>query len=191
MDTIKQQIQALDNAEFANLMRWMYGEEQPRREAQPVVEQAQAEVVKGLQDSGRLPRPEAATEEKAEHGEDIPDWVDPGTDHAQMYQQGDVVRFEGRVVRSTHPGLNHWRPGTLSFDGRIWEDITPTEDAPTEDSEGTTESGEATLSTWRPGVAYLAGEEILYEGRRYRVIQGHTSQADWAPGAADSLFQEV
>lgn len=190
MDTIKDSIQALDNAGFANLLRWMYGEEQPRREAQPVVEQAQAEVVKDLQEAGKLPRPAAATVEQAEQGADIPDWVDPGTDHAKMYQQGDVVRFEGRVVRSTHPGLNHWRPGTLGLDGRIWEDITPAQNTPADDSEDA-EGAEATLPTWRPGVAYLAGEEILHEGRRYRVIQGHTSQTGWAPGAAHSLFQEV
>lgn len=45
---------------------------------------------------------------------------------------------------------------------------------------------------WEPGVAYSTGETLGYQGQKYKVIQGHTSQSDWAPGPATAaLFQRT
>ena len=41
------------------------------------------------------------------------------------------------------------------------------------------------------GVAYEVGKRIMFEGILYKVIQAHTSQADWTPVAAPSLFAKV
>ena len=41
------------------------------------------------------------------------------------------------------------------------------------------------------GVAYEVGKRILYNDILYKVIQAHTSQADWTPIAAPSLFAKV
>ena len=41
------------------------------------------------------------------------------------------------------------------------------------------------------GVAYAVGKRVLYKGVLYKVIQAHTSQADWTPDAAPSLFAKV
>lgn len=41
------------------------------------------------------------------------------------------------------------------------------------------------------GVAYEVGKRILYNGILYKVIQAHTSQAEWTPIAAPSLFAKV
>ncbi|KAF9649654.1 hypothetical protein BDM02DRAFT_3113500 [Thelephora ganbajun] len=41
---------------------------------------------------------------------------------------------------------------------------------------------------WEPGVTYSAGEVLEYQGQRYRVIQGHSSQSDWAPGIATAAL---
>lgn len=41
------------------------------------------------------------------------------------------------------------------------------------------------------GVAYAVGKKVLYKGVLYKVIQAHTSQADWTPDAAPSLFAKV
>lgn len=38
------------------------------------------------------------------------------------------------------------------------------------------------------GVAYALGDRVLYVDTLYRVIQAHTSQPDWTPSAAVSLF---
>lgn len=43
----------------------------------------------------------------------------------------------------------------------------------------------------RDGKAYTAGERLQYGGKLYKVLQAHTSQSDWTPAAAPSLFAEV
>ncbi|MBP5461778.1 MAG: hypothetical protein J6Y20_06610 [Lachnospiraceae bacterium] len=43
------------------------------------------------------------------------------------------------------------------------------------------------------GVSYTAGQRLRYGGKLYKVNpgQGHTSQEDWTPEAAVSLFAEI
>lgn len=41
------------------------------------------------------------------------------------------------------------------------------------------------------GVTYEVGKRILYNDILYKVIQAHTSQAEWTPVAAPSLFAKV
>ena len=44
---------------------------------------------------------------------------------------------------------------------------------------------------WRSGVDYAAGVRVLYNGTLYKVLTAHTSQDDWTPDAAPSLFAKV
>ena len=44
---------------------------------------------------------------------------------------------------------------------------------------------------WRSGVAYVTGQRVMRNGVLYKVLQDHTSQDDWAPDAAYSLFAQV
>lgn len=44
---------------------------------------------------------------------------------------------------------------------------------------------------WRPGMDYKAGKRVRHDGTLYRVLQDHTSQTDWTPEAAPSLFAKV
>lgn len=39
-----------------------------------------------------------------------------------------------------------------------------------------------------PGTAYKIGDVIQYGGALYKVIQAHTSQADWTPDSTPALF---
>lgn len=41
------------------------------------------------------------------------------------------------------------------------------------------------------GISYAVGDRVRYEGTLYKVLQVHTSQPDWTPTAAVSLFAEV
>ena len=40
-------------------------------------------------------------------------------------------------------------------------------------------------------VQYTAGQRVQYENTLYTVLQNHTSQAEWKPTAAPSLFAKV
>ncbi|ERL64061.1 hypothetical protein L248_1708 [Schleiferilactobacillus shenzhenensis LY-73] len=46
--------------------------------------------------------------------------------------------------------------------------------------------------TWSASaVKYTKGQIVSYDGHLYRVVQDHTSQADWLPGNAPSLFAPI
>ena len=42
---------------------------------------------------------------------------------------------------------------------------------------------------WKTGVNYKANTLLKYEGLLYRVLQEHTSQADWTPDKTPSLYK--
>lgn len=44
---------------------------------------------------------------------------------------------------------------------------------------------------YKVGMAYAVGDRIRYGGKLYRVVQAHTSQADWAPDGTPALYTEV
>ena len=44
---------------------------------------------------------------------------------------------------------------------------------------------------WVVEHAYLVGERLQYNGVLYRVVQAHTSQADWTPDITPALFVVV
>lgn len=51
---------------------------------------------------------------------------------------------------------------------------------------------ESVYPSWKPkGYEYFAGERVTYEGTYYRCIQNHTSQADWTPDTAVSLWVSI
>jgi len=41
---------------------------------------------------------------------------------------------------------------------------------------------------WEPGTKYEYGSVVEYEGHKYKVIQPHTSQSDWAPPITPALW---
>jgi len=44
---------------------------------------------------------------------------------------------------------------------------------------------------WKSGKEYTINERIRYGGRIFKVLQNHTSQDDWTPSRAPSLFAEI
>lgn len=44
---------------------------------------------------------------------------------------------------------------------------------------------------WKEGTEYKVSDRVTYEDILYKVLTGHTSQADWTPDAAPSLFAKV
>lgn len=47
------------------------------------------------------------------------------------------------------------------------------------------------FEAWKPGKEYKAGKRLRYDGLLYKVVQAHTSQADWTPDATPALYTEV
>lgn len=45
--------------------------------------------------------------------------------------------------------------------------------------------------TWKIGVIYTKDERVLYNDILYKILLSHTSQEDWNPEVAPSLFAKV
>jgi len=44
---------------------------------------------------------------------------------------------------------------------------------------------------WEAGMDVVVGQKLQYNAGLFRVLQAHTTQADWKPTTAQSLFTEV
>lgn len=44
---------------------------------------------------------------------------------------------------------------------------------------------------WADDVSYVAGDRVRYDGVLYKCLQAHTSQPDWTPDAAPSLWAQI
>lgn len=44
---------------------------------------------------------------------------------------------------------------------------------------------------WKADVGYTVGQRVLYNSVLYKVLQAHTSQADWTPDVSHSLFAQI
>lgn len=125
MDNLKQQVEALDPAEWQEFLGWVTGTERVRRDALPAVEEAQAKLVEELWEARPDLKPETGTTEitPAETEEQlvaqVKQWRQPATP-LDGYPRSELAALGGRVWRNHRPG-NTKKPGT-AFSG--WEDVT-------------------------------------------------------------------
>lgn len=49
----------------------------------------------------------------------------------------------------------------------------------------------ALFPSWKEGLTVSVDERYKYDGKLYRVVQAHTTQADWTPDKTPALFTEV
>lgn len=47
------------------------------------------------------------------------------------------------------------------------------------------------FDAWQADKAYVKDERVVYNGKLYKVLQSHTSQSNWTPDKAPSLFAEI
>ncbi|MDK8472407.1 hypothetical protein [Corynebacterium accolens] len=183
MEEIKQKIQTLNGADFAELRRWIFDDEVQRRQALPAVQEAEVELVKDLAAQGEITRPEVATEEAAINGDGIvPAWRDPSSKKSQAYMRGDAVLDEGRIYINRADGLNYARPSAPDSGWEVYnppkEDVVPEAEAP-EEAPG--------VPAWKEPAnkeeLYPAGAEVTHNGKQWRsTTDGNRTE----PGVDDS-----
>ena len=60
--------------------------------------------------------------------------------------------------------------------------VIPDEDAP---------DAMTLFRKWAPGMDLVLGQRLQHEGKLYKVVQPHTSQAGWEPDKTSALFTEI
>lgn len=170
METIKQQIQALNGADFAELRRWIFDDEVQRRQALPAVQEAEVELVKDLAAQGEITRPEVATEEAAINGDGIvPAWHNPQGRKSRAYMRGDAVLDDGRIYINRADGLNYARP---SAPDSGWEVYNPPKEDAEPEAEAPEEAPAPGVPAWKEPAnkdeLYPAGAEVIHNGKQWR-----------------------
>lgn len=181
-------VQEIPFEDLATLRTWITLTEEPRRKMQARVEQAQAELISELQESGLIEKPAAATVEEAiAHPDKVPAWENPLNDRAKAYLHGHVITHHSRFYESRAIGLNSLEPGAHGVDEGIWRDITDMvtpKSAPDESTAGA-------VIPFAPGLPVQEGDIVEDGGRRYRVLSAHTTSADWPPSESGALFEPL
>lgn len=185
MTELQDSIRELPDADFRDLKTWVITAETARRQQEPAVRAGQQEIIAGLQADGKLPKPEYTDADHVDAVEQVPEWENPGTDHAKMYPSGAVVRVADRVYLS-RVDLNSWQPGGAGVDDHIWLDITHRYTTPEPAEPGTGE-----VIPFAPGIDVGTGDIVEYEGEKYRVLSAHQSADHWPPDEASSLFEKI
>lgn len=96
---------------------------------------------------------------------ETPAWVQPTGGH-DAWPLGAHVMHNGQEWVSDLPD-NVWEPGVHG-----WSLV----------------DGGGAPGEWQPGVAYVIGDEVTYQGTSYRCRQAHTSQVGWEPPAVPALW---
>ncbi|MDK8469808.1 hypothetical protein [Corynebacterium accolens] len=193
METIKQQIQALNGVDFAELRRWIFDDEVQRRQALPAVQEAEVELVKDLAAQGEITRPEVATEQAAINGDGIvPPWVDPQGRKHQAYFMGDAVLDGGKIYINRKQGLNSVRPSTVDSGWVVYnppkgdETEVPEPEVP-EEAPGAPAGPPAWREPANKEELYPAGAEVTHNGKQWRsLVDGSRTE----PGIDDS-WEEI
>lgn len=107
------------------------------------------------------------------------EWVQPQGAH-DAYRLDATATRDGKLWRSLID-WNVWPPGddTDPQSYRWWLDLTPVPDPPP-----------GGVPAWVPGVAYVTGDRVTYNGKVYICRQAHTAQTDWTPAAVPALWLE-
>ena len=78
-------------------------------------------------------------------------------------------------------GLDAYRPYVDEGEARLLEILTDEQAATVVDA----------FPLWTVDIAYAIGYRVRYNGILYKCLQVHTSQADWTPDAASSLWARI
>lgn len=199
LEAILNNIRDLNNDDFNNLLRSLPQEELRRRNAE-LEEKGKVELINDLRAEGQIEAPTSTTIDDLQEDapvDNIPAWANPGNIHGKMYIFGDVVKHNDKVYVSTHPGLNHWEPAATGIDERIWREvpIKEVENAPEQPEvpEAPEQPEAPDGKEWKAGQSYKKGEVVVYNGKRYELVQDHTAADHWRPGSAglESIYKAL
>ncbi|MFI5956722.1 lytic polysaccharide monooxygenase [Cryptosporangium sp. NPDC051539] len=109
-------------------------------------------------------------------------WEDGGNDSA-LYACSDVVfgGSAGTTPSATAPKAA--KPSTAPAS------VQQPSEQPSSQS-GTADGGNRTPD-WTPGTRYDAGDEVVFDGKRYRCLQPHTSVYGWEPDSAVAFWESA
>ncbi len=89
----------------------------------------------------------------------------------KAYAVGNLVEFRGQIYQCTiaHTSQADWAPNVATS---LWLSPPP-----------------CFSTAWQTQTGYNTGDVVEFDGRLYKAIQAHTSQAEWAPDLTPALWE--
>ena len=122
-------------------------------------------------------------------GETTPDYfagdsADEAMEHFDLYLQGDTImaRSDSEIAMEA-AGITNVEDAT-----ELRQAIDAITDTYSDDD---AVEHIILFPAWMVGKDYVVDERIRYDGKLYKVLQAHRSQADWTPDVAVSLFVQI
>ena len=171
----KDAVTKLDKTGWDDFQIWMI-EEKDRRHMQPVVQKAQADLIRQEREEGDRTapkKPEAPTT-----ADDFDAWQTSGV----KYIRGDRVHVDGKVYESMVEGINPFTPGEWGA-GDAWRDITAdllagkAEEAPAQ-------------KEWNSSAHYDKGDVVSWEGKRYQATD-EVQPGELPPDGNPKKFERI
>lgn len=178
--TIQDQITDLPDPEFHALRIWMQDQSRERA-ARPLVVAREDEIAREYH---------AAHPPQVDPESGFPQWTQPYGAHDAWPIDATVVHVE-QAWDNVAGVPNVWEPGN---DGPVptWRArVEAPDDEDDDELEPEDPQEPVGPPDWEPGVDYVAGDQVTYQGAVYEIVQDHASQAHWAPDAVASLYQAV
>ena len=162
MAVTEEDLRGYDDSELEDLRLLVMDEQERRRILVDAPAEAEEIARRYLEAAGRTP------------GDP---WVQPVGAH-DAYPLGWVVGFGGKFYRSLIPA-NVWSPSVYPAG---WEET---------DDPGGPIDPPPTYPAWAPGLSVKVGEVYTYGGRRYSVIQAHSTITGWEPPGVPALWLDL
>lgn len=103
-----------------------------------------------------------------------PNWAPNIQYLAGRIVRGNERRYQAKIAEFSGAGREPWSPVMHA----VWEDL------------GLIEEPAPGTPAWQAGIPVVVGELYTFNGRTYRVIQSHTTQAGWTPPVVPALFAD-
>lgn len=186
VETLKQQVQALTPDGWLEFFAWCGTVEHARRQAQPLVDQAQVRVMEEIWKTAPDLKPACG-----DGPETAKPWKQPQGAH-DAYPPEAYVAHGGFTWMNILGCLNPHEPGN---DGgaNTWAKIITDpeiEDGAVLDGKEVPDPAEGALP-WLVGLELKTGDTVTFQGTTYEVLQDHTSSEDALPGQDDTLYKKV
>lgn len=170
--------------------------ERRERPARAAEDKARAEIVAGLAETApELVSAHVTLEEAKANPGKVPAWKNPGVDFLKASRQGAVVKHADKYWLSETGNLNTWEPGSEGVHATIWRDVTHEVLPPAPKTDGSgkviAQGSQDNPFPFVAGIQVKAGQYVLYQDQKYKVLQGHTLADHWAPTVAPALFEKA
>lgn len=199
LDEVKAAIEQLPHTDLTPLAIWLNSHELPRREKLEVKLEGMTEILAETA-TGIITPEQVESEDTPVSVDDIPDWVNPGTDHKRMYHPNSIVRHNGKLWVSMLPRINEYEPGGIGIHSTIWAEYVLPEPEPEPEApdEGVT-APDVEQQPEAPAVpqwvqptgghdAYKIGDRVAYNGAVWESLINANS---WSPDDYPAGWKKV